>query len=388
MVSPEMRSLRGGGPFSADALGRLAHPWAMTSRERVLASLAREPTDRVPRLLYEEVIGYTPAIGGLLGERCAPKEPRDYFGMDITSVTFAPTSLGRERFAPWLGPGAIGALAGGVDEWGVWWKTGSCHHFADIESPLRGPLEIGRLKHYPLPDLDQPYRYAGLRERVGALHREGFAVAAYAGSVFEQAWYIRGMEDLMVDMLAAPEIAHYLFDRAAAFQRHAAAQFARAGVDIVITGDDVAGQQGLLIGLPTWREYLKPRLAETVRAVKVADPAARVFYHSDGDVTALVPELIEVGIDILNPIQPECMDPAAIKRRYGDRLAFWGTVSVQRTMPLGTPDDVRAEVRSRVRDVGCGGGFILAPAHVLGPETPWENIVAFFEAADSCKEAG
>ena len=103
----------------------------------------------------------------------------------------------------------------------------------------------------------------------------------------------------------------------------------------------------------------------------------------------VIPELIEIGIDILNPVQPECMDPAAIKRRFGDRLAFWGTVSVQRTMPFGTPDDVRAEVRARIRDVGRGGGLILAPAHVLGPETPWENIVAFFEAADSkprCRE--
>jgi uroporphyrinogen decarboxylase len=88
-----------------------------------------------------------------------------------------------------------------------------------------------------------------------------------------------------------------------------------------------------------------------------------------------------VGIEILNPVQPECMDAAALKRRYGDRLSFWGTVSVQQTMPFGTPADVRAEVRRRIREVGRGGGLILAPAHVLGPEVPWENIVAFFEAA-------
>lgn len=356
----------------------------MTSRERVLAALARRPTDRVPRLLYEEAIGYTPEIEVLLRERCAPKAPRDYFGMDITSVTFAPTVLPRERFAPWLGAEAAAALASGqVDEWGVWWKTGSFHHFAEVESPLRGALDLERLKAYPMPDLEEAYRFAGVGERVEALHEQGFAVAAYAGSVFEQSWYIRGLEDLMVDMLAAPEIAHYFFDRAAAFQRHAAGQFARAGADIIITGDDVAGQHGLLMSIAMWREFLKPRLAETVRAVKAANPGAHVFYHSDGDVAPLIPELIEVGIDILNPIQPECMDPAAIKRQYGDRLAFWGTVSVQRTMPLGTPEAVRAEVRARIRDVGRGGGFILAPAHVLGPETPWENIVAFFEAADS-----
>ncbi len=154
-------------------------------------------------------------------------------------------------------------------------------------------------------------------------------------------------------------------------------------MDIIITGDDIAGQNGLLMSLETWREFLKPRLAATVQAVKRANPATKVFYHSDGNVEPAVPELIEAGIDILNPVQPECMEPAAIKRKYGDRLSFWGTVSVQRTMPFGTPDEVRAEVQARIRDVGRGGVLILAPAHVLGPETPWENIVAFFEAADS-----
>jgi uroporphyrinogen decarboxylase len=248
---------------------------------------------------------------------------------------------------------------------------------------LRGVQDFARLKQFPWPDLDQPYRYTGLRERVEALHRQGFAVAAFAGSVFEQSWYIRGMEDLMMDLAAAPEVAHYFFERTAALQQRAAAEFARAGVDIIITGDDIAGQNGLLMSLETWREFLKPRLAAAVRAVKTANPNSFVFYHSDGNVEPAVPELIEAGIDILNPVQPECMEPAEIKRKYGYRLSFWGTVSVQRTMPFGTPDEVRAEVRARIRDVGRNGGLILAPAHVLGPETPWENVVAFFEAADS-----
>lgn len=355
----------------------------MTSRERVLSTLARQPIDRIPRLLYEEAIGYTPPIERLLRAKCAPRTPRDYFGMDITSVTAEPSTLPRNRFEEWLGVSTPDALASGqVDEWGVWWRAGAFHHFARVESPLRGVQDLARLREYPWPDLDQPYRFSGVAERVAALHAQGLAVAAFAGSVFEQSWYIRGLEDLMMDLLAAPEVAHYFFERTAALQQFAAEQFARAGVDIIITGDDVAGQQGLLLSLETWRRFLKPRLAATVQAVKRANPRAFVFYHSDGNVEPLIPELIEIGIDILNPIQPECMDPAAIKRRYGDRLSFWGTLSVQRTMPFGTPDAVRAEVRARIREVGRGGGLILAPAHVLGPETPWENIVAFFEATD------
>jgi len=356
----------------------------MNSRERVLAALTRQPTDRVPRLLYEEVIGYTPAIERLLRQHCAPRTPRDYFGMDITHVTFNPTSLPRERFAEWLGRDATTALAGGeVDEWGVWWRGGEFHHFARIESPLRGLQDMARIQQYPWPDLDQPYRFENLRERVEQWHRQGLAVTGYAGSVFERSWYIRGLEDLMMDMLTAPRTAHFFLERTATFQKHAAVQFARAGVDIVITGDDVAGQKGLLMSLETWRQFLKPRLAATVRAVKAVSPATYIFYHSDGNVEPVIPDLIDIGIDILNPVQPECMEPAAIKHRYGDRLSFWGTVSVQRTMPLGSPQDVRAEVRARIHEVGRGGGLILAPAHVLGPETPWENIVAFFEAADA-----
>ncbi len=356
----------------------------MTSRERVLRALAHRATDRVPRLLYEEVIGYTPGIKQLVEQRCAPKTPREHFDMDITSVSFNSTKLPRGRFADWLGEGAPAALESGqVDEWGVWWRTGGFHHFARIESPLSRVENASELERYPWPDLDQSYRFEGVRDRVEAIHSQGVAVAAYAGSVFEQAWYLRGLEHLMTDLIARPELASDLFQRTAAFQQYAAQQFARAGVDILITGDDIAGQTGPLISLKMWRRFLKPLLVATVQAVKESNPATKMFYHSDGNVEAFIPDLIDIGIDILNPIQPEAMDPAVIKQRYGDRLSFWGTVSVQRTMPCGTSEDVRAEVRSRIRDVGHGGGLILAPAHVLPPETPWENIVAFFESANS-----
>lgn len=356
----------------------------MTSRERVLAALAHQPTDRVPRLLYEEAIGYTPPIAALLQAHCGAVSPRDFFRMDITRATFHPTRLARDRFAPWLGTQAPAALASGeVDEWGVWRRKGGYHHFVHMLPTLRGIEDLARLQEYPWPDLDQSYRWEGVRERVAQLQAQGFAVAGYAGSIFERAWYLRSMEDLLMDMLTEPATAHWLLDRTASFQHHAAVQFARAGVDIVITGDDIAGQKGLLMKLETWRTFLKPRLAATIRAVKEARPDTAFFYHSDGNLEPAIPELIEIGVDILNPIQPECMDPAAIKRRYGDQLSFWGTVSVQQTMPFGRPEEVRAEVRARIRDVGRGGGLILAPAHVLGPETPWENITAFFEAAET-----
>ena len=132
-------------------------------------------------------------------------------------------------------------------------------------------------------------------------------------------------------------------------------------MDIVITGDDVATQQGLLMGRDMWREYLKPLQAATARAVKEANPRSYVFYHCDGNVAPLIADLIEAGVEILNPLQPECLDTAALKRKYGRRLAFWGSVSVQQTMPFGTPQQVRAEVRQRIREVGRGGGSDSGP---------------------------
>jgi uroporphyrinogen decarboxylase len=129
-----------------------------------------------------------------------------------------------------------------------------------------------------------------------------------------------------------------------------------------------------------WRTWLKPRLARTITAARAVRPDVLVFYHSDGDVTAIIPDLIEIGVDILNPIQPECMDPVALKRAYGERLSFWGTIGTQSTFPFGSPEDVRREVRARIATVGVGGGLFLAPTHVIEPEVPFDNIVAFVEA--------
>lgn len=355
----------------------------MNSRERVLAALNRQPPDRTPRLLYDELIGYVPAIARLLADKCRPQTPRHYFQMDMTSVAPGPTRLALDRFRPWLPARFLAGDGLPIDEWGVWWRRGGFEHYAHIESPLAGVDDEAAIRAFPWPDVDAAYRYAGMADEVAALHHQGLAVAAFAGSVFEQSWYIRGMEDLMSDMLLRPELAHYVLDRAADLQKASAVAMARAGVDMIILGDDVAQQNGLLMSAVTWRTFLKGRLAATCRAAHEARADVKVFYHSDGNVQPLIPELIEAGVDVLNPIQPECMDPAEIKAKYGHQLAFLGTVSVQNTMPRGTPDEVRAEVAQRIRTVGQGGGLILAPAHVLSPEVPWENIVAFFEAADA-----
>jgi uroporphyrinogen decarboxylase len=153
-------------------------------------------------------------------------------------------------------------------------------------------------------------------------------------------------------------------------------------VDVLRLGDDVGMQRGLMMSQAAWRRWLKPRLAQVIAAARAIKPDTLVFYHSDGDCRPIVPELIEIGVDILNPVQPECMDPAVMKRLYGDRLSFWGTVGTQTTFPFGTPAEMKAVVVERIATVGRGGGLLLAPTHILEPDVPWENIVAFFAAID------
>ncbi|MCD6506900.1 hypothetical protein J7M22_09790 [Candidatus Poribacteria bacterium] len=164
-----------------------------------------------------------------------------------------------------------------------------------------------------------------------------------------------------------------------------ARRYAEAGVDMLLTGDDVGMQDRLMMSPQMRRRWLKPRLAKVIQAGKEINPKVHIYYHSDGNIEDIIPDLIEVGVDILNPVQPECMDPVKLKRLYGDKLTFWGTIGTQTTMPFGTPEEVKRVVHERVRTVGKGGGLVLAPTHVLEPDVPGENVIAFFEAVEETR---
>ena len=347
----------------------------MTSLERVRTALRRRQPDRVPAVLYGEIVGYVPSIEQMLHRRCG-KHPRDYFHYDLTSVTLAPTGQ-RTDFSKYISITKDTA----VDEWGVGWAGGRFLHYAEVLHGLAG-RERHEIEEYPFPDLDADYRYEGVKEQVDRWHREGLATAYFAGSIFEQAWYLRGMDNLFADILTERPTADALLDRITAIVAGSAARLAAAGVDVLVLGDDIAMQRGMMMSLDLYREVFKPRLQRVIRAAKDARPDILIFYHSDGKVWDAIPDLIDAGVEVLNPVQPECMDPAEVKKEFGDRLAFFGTISVQKTMPFGTPDDVRAEVKLRMETIGQGGGLLLAPSHVLQPDTPWENIVAFFEAVE------
>jgi len=270
-----------------------------------------------------------------------------------------------------------------VDEWGVTWRSqpyatrfGNGRYTEMVGHPLADDAAIAS---YAPPDPQRDELYVDAATTIRTFGDEYFIVGATVTTIWETAWALRGYERLLVDMVTEPELTDAILEFPFQYHMAAAERLARLGVDMLWTGDDIGSQRGMLFSPATWRRFYKPRMAELISRVKAINPSIRVAYHTDGDVRAVLPELIEIGIDVLNPVQPACMDPAWIKREYGDRLMFWGSVDEQHTLPFGTPDDVRSEIRLRLDTIGHGGGLILGPTHHVQLDTPLENFWAMVE---------
>ena len=225
-----------------------------------------------------------------------------------------------------------------------------------------------------------------LERAVTRLHRQEYAVMAapphLGGELFETAWRLRGFEQFMVDLIENPPLVDYLLEQLTAMHITLSLALTRAGIDILALDDDVGEPTRMLISPTIWRRYFKSRVRTIIAACRAVNPDLFIFWHSDGHIEPIIPDLIEIGVNVLNPVQPDVMDPAQLKHRYGDRLAFWGTVGTPQRWSWGTPDEIRQEVYERIATVGVGGGLILSPAYDLEPECRWENVIAFFEAID------
>ena len=348
----------------------------MTPRERVLTALRRQVPDRVPK-----TFGWTPPVEAMLRARLGDVHPLDHFGVEVRSVYPGPSRRPGD-FSPYFAGLDLPATTR-IDEWGMGEIPDPVVHYTTYVYPMARLASPDDLADYPFPDLTADYRWARVPERVAELHARGLAAeGGLECTIFERAWYLRGMEQLFADFAENPAFAEALLERVTAISCALAERFARADVDVLGLGDDVSQQHGMLLSPAAWRRWLKPRLARVIASARAVKPDLLVKYHSDGNPEAIIPELIEIGVDVLNPVQPECLDPADLKRRYGDRLAFWGTIGTQTTMPFGTPAEIAEVVRERVRTVGAGGGLLLAPTHVLQPDVPWGNIVALFDAIE------
>jgi uroporphyrinogen decarboxylase len=270
-----------------------------------------------------------------------------------------------------------------ITDWGRGRIQGSDAAFDHFIAPLKEAESLQEIEEYPLLDLFEDYHWDGLKQNTEKLKKENFATTGWMEkTIFETAWGIRGFNELMMDFVLNEKLASCLVDRITELRCYQAKKFAEAGVDIIQFGDDIGMQDQMMMSLDTWRKWLKPRLKQIIQSCLDVKPDTFIFYHSDGFIEPMIPELIEIGVNVLNPVQPECMDPEKLKKEYGDKLAFWGTIGTQTTMPFGSPEDVKNAVRKRIETVGKGGGLVLSPTHVIEPDVPWENLVAFFEALE------
>lgn len=269
-----------------------------------------------------------------------------------------------------------------ICEWGCKWRTvkNTTGEYTEIfERPLENDPSL--LDSYRVPDASDNARYEQDRETMRLYGKTHWMVGSTPCSIFEAAWGIRGLENLLVDMVLEKDFAHALFDRVMQFPLIADKKYIEMGVDMLWLGDDIATQQGMMMSLETWREFFRPRYAAMFAEYKRLNPKIKLAYHSCGNCKAILDDMAEIGLDIINPIQPAAMDPLDIKKRYGKRLALFGGLCVQYVLPNGTPEDVRREVRRLKTQVGRGGGYILAPAHNIQSDTPLENVLAFYDEA-------
>jgi len=275
-----------------------------------------------------------------------------------------------------------------IDCYGVAHEPGSAaaFHMTKMYFPMESLEDPEQVYAYPLPD----YRNADPSEQIAAIKKahenDQIAVGNMQCTVWERAWYMRGMENLMTDMMLDDPIANAILDRVTEISVLRAESYAKNGADVLFVGDDIGMQRTVMMSEELYCKWLKPRMTRVIAAAKAINPDIIVFYHSCGYVAPFIPHLIEIGVDVLDPVQPECMVFEAIHEMYGDKLSFNGTIGTQTTMPFGTPEEVRRQVFKNLDIAGSKGGLFVAPTHMLEPEVPIENLIAYINACEEyCK---
>jgi uroporphyrinogen decarboxylase len=371
----------------------------MSSRQRVLCALNHEEPDRVPLFIgvnssttvlepgYERLKSH-------LGIRGRPirlfSRAFQYTWMD-EEVLLRLGSDGRP-----IVPGPVESslrkdLSADClrDDWGVTWRRSPTSlYFEAVDFPLRNAV-IDDIEKYPWPNLAAPSRFAGLAEWAQKEQDSGYAtVLLSAVSVFELPGLLRGFDKLLMDMAADEDFFTALLTKIKGLMiSYIRAMLREVGpwIDVFAFADDLGMTAGPIMSPPSYRRLIKPHHAEILKTIK-ANTSAKVFFHSCGNIYPLLGDLVEVGVDLLNPVQVsagEMGDTAQLKREFGGRLSFCGGIDTHRVMPQGAPDDVRKEVRRRIKDLAPGGGYVAAAVHCIQPDVPPENIVAMCEEVRS-----
>ncbi|MBM3311488.1 MAG: hypothetical protein FJY80_08275 [Candidatus Aminicenantes bacterium] len=376
----------------------------MTSRERVVAALNHREPDRVPIDLGGFQTGiHRQAYRDLVAHLGCEEE---VVILDPVQQIVKPSERVLERFrvdTRYVSAHAPESFEGGIvqnrrggrlwhdlrDEFGVVWSMPDDEpNYMDITHHPLAEATLGDLADYPFPNGADPTRFTGVREEALRLRRETpYALCTgISGVVYEVCWYLRGLEQWFEDLVERPAFCEALLDRVLAYWLDFETGFMRAVgdlVEVVMIGDDLAGQEGPLFSPALYRRLVKPRQKKLVQRLRSLT-RAKIWYHTCGDASALIPELVDNGIDILNPVQVglKGMDPRGLKERFGRVLSFWGGgIDAQHVLPFASPAEVREAVRANLCAFAPGGGYVFNSVHNIQKGVPPENIVALFDAA-------
>ena len=369
----------------------------LSHRERVIRALSHQEPDRVPLDLgstictsahiatYQKLkahfgIEADDTIINKMMQTAAVHEPI----LQALDIDFRAALPGVPDSKPVIPVGEDGYR----DEYGVVRrKPASSFYYDLVKCPLAGPITIQDIINFPWPDPADPGYTRGLRERI-LYYRENTDCAIVLRlpvPFVHTTQFVRGFEDWFTDLAVDKKLAGVLFDAAVEHNTAVAAEILKAGgdlVDVVAFSEDLGFQNGLIVSPELYRELFKPRHKKYFDMVK-KHTSAFIHLHSCGSIYKLIPDLIELGVDAINPVQVAArdMDSARLAAEFGDRLSFWGGIDTQTVLPKGTTADVKAEVKQRIRDLAPGGGYILCAVHNIQPDVPVENILAMYEAA-------
>ena len=353
----------------------------MTNRENFLALVRRQGYERVP---VEFVL--CPHLQEVCKEQLGAEDYQEYFGfpwrrVDDLRLKEHDTEKYRKFYQTPLAEDAD------IDEWGVGHeKSPNSMHMTRMRHPLEDMETIEEIMSYPYLDYAQADGSHQKAQVESIKARDLIALGDMQMTIWECAWYMRSMEQLFCDMMDENEIAEFLFDKVTEQSIIRAMSYVKAGVDVLFLGDDIGMQHTIMMSEKLYCRWIKPRLKKLIDTVKAENPDVVIFYHSCGFVEPFIPHLIEAGVEVLNPIQSECMDFEEIHRKYGDKISFHGTIGTQTVMPFGTPQEVKEAVWKNLDIAGEKGGLMVTPTHMLEPEVPLENILAYVEACRTYKK--
>ncbi|MCM8771810.1 MAG: hypothetical protein NC922_01840 [Candidatus Omnitrophica bacterium] len=348
----------------------------MTQLEIFKMTVNHKPHDKF--LYYAK---FTPYLKEKLCEKYGIKESEiyDFFGF-FNPVYVQPEIKKREiDFSKYYTDIEIpeGAF---INSLGVLEIPAKYYHFTGYISPLRNAKSLKEIEEFPFPEPDD-FSLGDMKNLVEEAHKNGKVAVCVVGHIYEDSWQVRGYEEFLIDMIEKPSFCEYILDKFTERNVKIAQLSAESGVDYIITGDDVANQRSLMFSKEMWKKFMMSRWKKVYDKAKSIKPDIQIWYHSDGNIENIIPELIEIGVTILNPLQPECMDIYKLKKEYGKYLVFDGTIGTQSTMPFGKPEEIKKLIKERKEKLGYDGALILSPTHILEPEVPIENIEAFIEAS-------